>query len=198
MGDQMPEKSSGVVEALVAEQSSEVDGTLSPDLVKKVAEIKTKVHSTFGQVVLAMAAVNRYRHMMLSELQQLVIDPLIKDRIVIAFPASPDSNAQAAAAGATIAIWASVSDDADKRIREQISAGVFPLRLKAEDWASGEHVWLLDVIAPSEKMATEVLKSFRHVAKKEEINIHPVVRGLVDKETLEKLGRRLRPHALAN
>lgn len=76
------------------------------------------------------------------------------------------------------------------RVREQIQAGVFPIRLKAEDWASGAHVWLLDVIAPSEKMATEVLKSFRHVAKKDEINIHPVVTRLVDRQTLEKLAGR--------
>ncbi|WP_246748974.1 toxin-activating lysine-acyltransferase [Rhizobium setariae] len=164
----------------------------SSEVIAKVAEVRAKVQSTFGQVVLAMAAVARYRHMMLSELQQLVIDPLIKDRIVIAFPASPDKDVTAAAAPATIAIWASVSEEADKRIREQISAGVFPVRLRAEDWVSGEHVWLLDVIAPSEKMATEVLKSFRRVAKKNEINIHPVVRELVDQQALGQLGRPLR------
>jgi hypothetical protein len=49
---------------------------------------------------------------------------------------------------------------------------------------------LLDVIAPSEKMATEVLKSFRHVAKKGEINIRPVVARLVDRNILADLNGR--------
>lgn len=59
--------------------------------------------------------------------------------------------------------------------------------MKAEDWSSGEIVWLLDVIAPSEKMATEVVGSFKEVAKKVEVNVHPVVTKLVNKEFLAKL-----------
>jgi hemolysin-activating ACP:hemolysin acyltransferase len=111
----------------------------------------------------------------------------VKDRIALTFPAAPNRVEQVSVAPATIAIWASVSEEADKRIREQISAGVFPLRLKAEDWTSGEIVWLLDVIAPDEKMATEVLKGFRRVAKRDEINVHPVVERLVDRDTLTSL-----------
>lgn len=156
------------------------------DILKKVAEVRSKIQSTFGQVVLAMSAVARYRHMMLGDLQRLVIDPLIKDGIVIALPAAPDKDSAAAAAPATIAVWASLSDDADQRVREQIEAGVFPVRLHAEDWASGDHVWLLDVIAPSKAMATEVLKSFRQVAKKGEVIIHPVVKRQIEKSVLEE------------
>jgi hemolysin-activating ACP:hemolysin acyltransferase len=66
----------------------------------------------------------------------------------------------------------------------------YSVRLRAEDWASGHHVWLLDVIAPTEAMATEVSKSFRQVAKKDEINIHPVVTRLVEQKVLEKLAQR--------
>ena len=35
------------------------------------------------------------------------------------------------------------------------------VRLKAEDWTSGETYWLLDVIAPSQKVATAVLANFK-------------------------------------
>lgn len=170
--------------------SAEEGKTVDDALTKKIVDVRSKIHSTFGQVVLAMCVVDRYRHMMLQDLQQLVIDPLIKDRIVLAFPVSPEKDAKAAAAPATIAIWASVSEAVDKRIREQIQSGVFPIRLKGEDWTSGEIVWLLDVIAPNEAMATEVLKSFRLVAKRNEISIHPVVSRLVSQDTLRKLSRK--------
>jgi hypothetical protein len=61
---------------------------------------------------------------------------------------------------AGIAIWASVSTEVDARIRAQVKARVFPVKLKPEDWTSGSKVagdhaslvqeGLLDV--PSESM----------------------------------------------
>ncbi|MFB9910357.1 toxin-activating lysine-acyltransferase [Rhizobium paknamense] len=64
-----------------------------------------------------------------------------------------------------LATWATVSDELEAKIREQIKAAVFPVRLKSADWRSGDKVWLLDVIAPSRELATMVLKSLNHVAK---------------------------------
>lgn len=154
------------------------------DSLQRLAETKQKIQSTFGQIVLAMSVVPRYRNLLLTELQQFVLDPLSQDKIVLALPGNPQNDPKIAVAPATIAIWASVSEEVDKRIREQTSAGVFPIRLKPEDWSSGETVWLLDVIAPSEKIATEVLKSFGQVAKKDEVNIHPVVTKLVSQSAL--------------
>ena len=40
--------------------------------------------------------------------------------------------------GNSLRIWASVSDDVDAKIREQIQARTFTVRLKADDWASGD------------------------------------------------------------
>lgn len=73
------------------------------------------------------------------------------------------------------------------KLKEQIKAGVFPIRLKASEWKSGEKVWLLDVIAPTRDLATMALKSFNHVAKSEQVSIHPLVAQLVDCEVLKQL-----------
>jgi cytolysin-activating lysine-acyltransferase len=54
-----------------------------------------------------------------------------------------------------------MSDAVDVKIREQVRAGVFPVRLTGEEWTSGETAWLLDVIAPSQRVATAVLANFR-------------------------------------
>ena len=64
-----------------------------------------------------------------------------------------------------MAIWASASEAVDAKLREQIKAGVFPLRLQAEDWTSGSINWLLDVIAPNRRLATAVITNFRQVVK---------------------------------
>ncbi|MCY1327630.1 hypothetical protein D9M68_289090 [compost metagenome] len=71
-----------------------------------------------------------------------------------------------------------------------MKAGAFPIRLKPDDWSSGEIVWLLDVIAPSREMATAVLANFNRVTKQDSVKIHPLVARLVDGEVLQKLARR--------
>jgi hypothetical protein len=88
---------------------------------------------------------------------------------------------------AGIAIWATVSDAVDAKITEQARAGVFPLRLGAEDWTSGEQVWLLDVVAADRRQATAVLTSFRQVAGDRPVKIHPIVGRMIDPEVLRKL-----------
>ena len=46
----------------------------------------------------------------------------------------------------------------------------------------GETYWLLDVIAPSQKVATAVLANFKQVVKDKPIRIHPLVRPVGEAE----------------
>jgi cytolysin-activating lysine-acyltransferase len=87
-----------------------------------------------------------------------------------------------------VAIWASVSEGVDARIRDQIRAGTFPVRMKAEDWNSGNINWLLDVIAPDEKKTASVIANFKQVVKEGSLRLHPIITRLVDEETLKKMG----------
>jgi hemolysin-activating ACP:hemolysin acyltransferase len=166
----------------------EAKGAPDPDVVAKIASMRTRVLSAIGRVTVAMAALPRYRHQTLADLSHLVLEPLVRDRIAIATPkpasqAEPDIGALAG-----IAIWASVSQEVDAKIREQIKAGVFPLRLKADDWTSGNTVWLLDVIAPTRQLATAVLAHFRQLAGDRKVFIHPMIARLVDPKLLKQLG----------
>lgn len=58
--------------------------TPSPETIEQLAKAKTLIQSTLGQVVLAMAAVPRYRNHTLSDIPHLIIDPRSHDRISIA------------------------------------------------------------------------------------------------------------------
>ena len=64
---------------------------------------------------------------------------------------------------------------------------MFPVKLKPEEWTSGDKAWLLDVIAPSPKLASMVLASFARIVKTGELNVHPVAARQVDPEMLKKL-----------
>ena len=80
---------------------------------------------------------------------------------------------------AGIAIWAKVSEEVDAKIREQIRAGAFPVRLKGEDWDSGEIAWLLDVIAPTKEQATAVGRNFGQGVKEGKLFVHPQIRSIL-------------------
>ncbi len=158
---------------------------IDPEVLKKIAALRSQVRENFGKIVMAMMMLPRYRRQTLDDLQHLVLDPLMRDRIAIAYPGG-DAGPMSDIAG--LAVWASVSEEVDATIREQIRAGVFPLRLKPEEWTSGSINWLIDVIAPDQKTTARVIANFRQVVKEGSLRLHPLVTRLVDEETLKKMG----------
>lgn len=158
----------------------------SPEVVAQIEQVRGRIHSAFGQAAMAMMVLPRYRHLPLSELSHVLMEPLVRDRVALASSKPDNDNGVNAATG--IAIWASVSEAVDAKIREQIKAGVFPVRLQSGEWTSGDINWLLDVIAPNQGLATSVIANFKQVVKQGDVRIHPLVTRLVDKEALEKMG----------
>lgn len=162
---------------------------LDPELAQKIGQLRNALRENFGKAVMAMMMVPRYRSQMLSDLQHLVLDPMLKDRLAFAYPGKQtDQNLAPDMSG--FAIWANVSEEVDQRIREQIKNGVFPVRLKPEDWNSGDKNWLLDVIAPDAKTVQTVIANFRQVIKDGELHLHPLISRLVDTDTLKMMGAR--------
>lgn len=182
----MTEKSNGAATPDPMAPETAPNPQMDPAILAKIAALRSHVRESFGKAVMAMMMLPRYRNQTLGDLQHLVLEPLIRDRIAIAYPGKTENSALTDISG--LAIWASVSDTVDQHIREQISAGVFPIRLKAEDWASGEINWLLDVIAPDQKTTASVIANFKQVVKEGGLRLHPVITKLVDAETLAKMG----------
>jgi cytolysin-activating lysine-acyltransferase len=170
--------------SVAAEDSGEAQ--LDPEVAKKIAALRAHVRESFGKIVMAMMMLPRYRSQTLADLQHLVLEPLIRDRIAIAYPGEKERTPLTDIAG--LAIWASVSDEIDADIRQQIKAGVFPVRLKPEAWTSGKINWLIDVIAPNRKTTASVIANFKQVVKEGSLRLHPIVTRLVDAETLQKMG----------
>ncbi|MEJ6399511.1 toxin-activating lysine-acyltransferase [Yoonia sp. 208BN28-4] len=162
------------------------NGAPDQEVMQKVAALRAHVRESFGKIALAMMSLPRYRHQTLADMQHLILDPLIRDRVAIAYPANSENDPTSDISG--VAIWASLSEEADSRLRDQIKSRTWPVRLKAEDWNSGDIAWLIDVIAPTQKETGSVVANFRSVVKDGELRLHPVVGQLLDTETLEKLG----------
>lgn len=159
------------------------------EIMERVGKLRSHLRETFGQVVMAMMGLPRYRYQSVMDLNHIVLEPLIRDRIAIAH--TPKDETANDVAG--IALWASVSEEVDAKIVEQIKAGVFPIRLKAEDWTSGDINWLLDVLATDRETTGKVLGNFKQVVKEGELKVHPLISRLVDKAMLDKMTKHTAP-----
>lgn len=161
---------------------------LPPEVIDKIANLHMQVRESFGKIVMALMQLPRYRNLPLGELQSLVLEPLIRDRLAIAHPNIKEGENPELTDLVGFAVWASVSDEVDAKIREQIKAGVWPIRLKPEDWASGKINWFFDVIAPDRKVTAQVIANFKQLVKEGDLRLHPLVAKLVEPDVLEKMG----------
>ena len=163
---------------------------LDPAVLAQIASIRSKVHESFGKIAMAMMVLPRYRNLSIGDLNAVLLEPLIRDRVAMASQKPEETEGEAAGNEPLvgIAIWASVSEEVDGRIREQIKAGVFPVRLKPDEWTSGNINWLMDVIAPTQKLTTSVIANFKQVIKEGDMRMHPLITRLVDPEVLKKMG----------
>ena len=99
----------------------------------QIARLRARVRESFGSVAMTMMLLPRYRNRTVADLQHLILEPLVQDRISIAYPATrtgetpdPEGGEKVAADMVGFAIWASASDEVDARIRDQIKAGTYP------------------------------------------------------------------------
>ena len=174
------------------------------DLAQQINRARDMVLARFAQVTMSFMGVPRYAHQSIKDLQQLAMVPLMRERIAIATvaPANDDGAKPAGAGSLTnpligIALWANVSEEVDAKIRDQAAAEIFPVKLNAQDWTSDDIVWLLDVIAPSQKLSAQVLASFKQVLadklpdrKSKDVKLHPIIKKMIGDDVLAKMGAR--------
>lgn len=173
--------------------------------------LPTRAKALVGQVVLAMASVPRYRHCSIADIEGLVVAPVLRNRVALVSIGEGVREKTGGAKGSrasladdvSVALWASVSDVVNAKIVEQIEAGVFPVRLAADEWASGDQIWILDVIAPTPVLVAATVANFSkltaRVARTRRINgssdkhrlddvrLHPVVTRQFDAKPLKKM-----------
>ena len=65
----------GVHEGLDENQAADDPQQLDPEMLKKIAALRTHVHESFGKIALAMVALPRYRHLAIGDLAHLVMEP---------------------------------------------------------------------------------------------------------------------------
>ncbi|MEJ2117705.1 MAG: toxin-activating lysine-acyltransferase [Alphaproteobacteria bacterium] len=116
-----------------------------------VRELKAAYRSAaFGEIVSVLMRSPRHKRLPLEALRVFVIPAIATHQYMIA-KLKPQANEQAEAISAGLAIWASVSDVVDQRLRSKTGKEI---RLAPDEWKSGDKLWLVDLVAPSKLMPT--------------------------------------------
>ncbi len=156
---------------------------------ERVAQHREKVRSGLADILPMLMLIKRYRHLSLADMEWLVVSPMLQNRIALA-RIVPDGVEKGSARPILrgFAFWASLDEATEAKVKEQIGAQVFPIRLRADEWQSGDRVWLLDIVAESRDIATQLFIEF---GKSPEVggpfHSHPIISSLVDNNVLDSV-----------
>lgn len=146
-----------------------------------------QVGQRLGDAIILMMSAQRYRHVSLSDLDWLVLPPLLANQLIVA--EMPMNAAQPTPVPVGVTLWARVSRDVETKIRQQIAAGMFPVRLKPEDWTSGDNIWLIDIVAPNREIGTRLFQEFQKIGfGASTVQVHPVVARSIDIARIKSAG----------
>jgi len=98
--------------------------------------------ASFGEIITVLMRSNNYKHYSLSDLDWLVIPPVLTQQFVLAEARKGDHGIPAPVG---VALWASVSEEVDQKLSANTSG---PLRLRPDEWKSGDILWLIDAVGP--------------------------------------------------
>lgn len=115
-----------------------------------------RMMQSFGAIASLLMKAERYRHYYIADLEWLVAPAVASGQFSIAEAQSKETGF---AVPVACVIWASVSDEVDQRLTKEIRQ---PLRLRSDEWASGDVAWLVEAVgdpAAISRLLETVLKA---------------------------------------
>ena len=133
---------------------------LSDDDRRKGMMASKMLMATFGEITSLLMRTPSHKLEPMGDLEWPVAEPTNEKKLVPAILTGQftlvesQSKTQGFTAPIAVALWASVSPEVDRRLTENISA---PIRLKMEEWKSGDIPWLVEA-AGEPRVIEEMLK----------------------------------------
>jgi hemolysin-activating ACP:hemolysin acyltransferase len=119
--------------------TNRVDGTEAPAVPNRAGQGPTtdeiNFAVTFKRIVSVLTRSPHYKHYTLSDLEWLVVPPMLSSQCAVMEAKVRDRQTPVA-----MVLWASVSEAVDKRLSENL---ITPFRLRPDEWRSGDHMWII-------------------------------------------------------
>ncbi len=117
--------------------TNEVNNSPEKDITSKL------LAASFGEVVSVLMKSPNHKYLNLADLEWKIAPAILTNQFCVASNKPSEQHEIQTPLG--VALWASVSDDVDERLTKELDR---PLKLRPEEWMSGENKWLIDLIAP--------------------------------------------------
>jgi hemolysin-activating ACP:hemolysin acyltransferase len=121
---------------------------LSEEELQKRLAISQRLSTAFGQVVNIMMRSPAHKHLSLADLEWAAVPAVATGQFVLA---EAQSKSNGIVAPVAVVMWASVSDDVDRRLA---STPEMILRLSLPEWRSGPNLWVMDAIGEPRVIGT--------------------------------------------
>lgn len=120
---------------------------------------QSRFAQSFAQIVAVLMRDRNFRNMRLSDLEWLVLPPVMSGQFSLGQAPVPPAKGKAPTEGGVlvpvaVAMWARVSNEIDKRLSENLDK---PVRLGVGEWATGDNIWLM-AIAGDQKALPKFLE----------------------------------------
>gem|GEM_PF-1160802 len=99
------------------------------------------ISASIGDMVVLMSRAPSHKHYSLADIEWMVLPPVLSNQFYISEAAHQELGTRAPLAFVT---WARVSDEVDARLSDPERHG--SMRLRPEEWSSGDHFWLIDLV----------------------------------------------------
>jgi len=131
------------------------DNKSADDPSLKEGFMKSKMTAaSFGEMVSLLMRSAHYKHYSLADLEWLLLPPIMNNQFLVVEARSKENGASVPVG---LALWASVSEEVDKRLSENLDR---PIKLRPDEWQSGEINWLVDMMG-DDKMKQSMFQKIK-------------------------------------
>lgn len=113
-------------------------GNLSKDQI--AATVSKLISAAIGEAVIVLSRSPMHKHFALADIEWMVLPPVLSGQAFIAEVTNKDNGTRVPVALIT---WARVSPEVDRKLTEGLGK---PMRLRPDEWTSGDIVWIVDAI----------------------------------------------------
>jgi hemolysin-activating ACP:hemolysin acyltransferase len=140
------------------------------------------VSASVGEIVVVFSRSPAHKHYSLADVEWMILPAVFRSQFYVAEAANAETGFRAPIAVAT---WALVSDEVDQRLASDLSHRV---RLRPDEWKSGEVGWIVDLVGDRRGIAgaVEWLKAGPFKERTAKIVVRDA-KGATRVETLERL-----------
>lgn len=130
--------------------SKNANGASKPTSETPVA--KPTVSHMLGEMTWLLGQSPIHKHFSIGDMEWMVMPALMLEQYRIfrgnPNPAKEGEEQQPGNMPMGMALWAMLSEAAEQKLNDMVMGGKGPVKLRPDEWRSGDRLWLIDLVAP--------------------------------------------------